>query len=130
MDFYAIQVHRINLAKYPKDHLTRQLLQAKRFMDQHFAENICLERVAQQAFLSKFHFIRLFKSYYGNTPFQYLTAVRIQAAKKLLKTNKPVLEVCMATGFESVPTFTTLFKRSTGSTPARFQRKAQKSNIR
>ena len=130
MDFYATQVQKITREQYPKDYLTSQLVQAKRFMDQHFADNICLGHVAQQAFLSKFHFIRLFKSYYGNTPFQYLTAVRIQAAKRLLKTNQPVWEVCLATGFESVPTFTTLFKRSTGITPARFQRKAQKSNIR
>lgn len=129
MNFYATQVQKLNSELYPKDYLTLQLKQARHFMDQHFAENICLEQLAQQAFLSKFHFTRLFKTYYGITPFQYLTSVRMQAAKQLLKSNRQIWEVCMAAGFESIPTFTSLFKRSTGYTPARFQRKAQKSNI-
>lgn len=127
---YAAQVHKMNHQLYPKHYLTRQLVQAKHFMENNFADNICLEKLAQEACISKFHFIRLFKSYYGNTPYQHLTSVRIQAAKRLLKGHMSIMEVCISAGFESVPSFTSLFKRSTGYTPAFFQRKMQKSNIR
>jgi AraC-like DNA-binding protein len=126
---YAAHVHKMNNRLYPKHYLTRQLVQAKHFMEKNFADNICLGKLAQEACISKFHFIRLFKSYYGYTPYQHLTSVRIQAAKRLLKSNRSIMEVCILAGFESVPTFTSLFKRSTGHTPALFQRKMQKSNI-
>jgi AraC-like DNA-binding protein len=74
MTFYCNQIIKINKGIYPKDYLTKQVIRAKHFIDKHFADNLDLDHIAGEAFLSKFHFIRLFKSCYSGTPYQYVTA--------------------------------------------------------
>lgn len=106
---------------YPKVYLYRRLVQAKLYMDHHYGEAIDLDNISDEAFFSKFHFIRLFKKTYGKTPHQYLTWVRVEQAKALLRNGGPVTGVCYAVGFGSVSSFTGLFKRSVGATPAAWQ---------
>jgi AraC-like DNA-binding protein len=101
---------------FPKVYLYKRLVAAKIFIDQHFAEKIDLDNIADEAYFSKFHFIRLFKSIYHQTPHQYLSFVRIERAKVLLQSEMPAAHVCYAVGFDSVSTFTGLFKRVTGQT--------------
>src|SRR5476651_2051889 len=96
---------------YPKVYLYRRIVYAKLFIDTHFAEKIDLDNIADEAFFSKFHFIRIFNSVYKKTPYQYLSFVRIEKAKQLLLTEMGVAPVCYAVGFESVSSFTGLFKR-------------------
>ena len=103
---------------YPEAYLYRRLLQAKLFMDAHFHESINLDSIADEACFSRFHFIRIFKKIYRLTPHQYLVKVRIENAKKLLQSSIPVASACYACGFESVGSFTSLFKKMTGQTPA------------
>lgn len=106
---------------YPKIYLYRRIVRAKLFIDDNYAHNIDLNHIAHEAFFSKFHFIRLFKKTYRKTPHQYLTDVRIKNSKLLLKENIPVAEVCYAVGFGSISSFTGLFKRIVGQTPAAYQ---------
>src|ERR1700682_5399788 len=106
--------------EYPKIYLYRRLVQAKLFIDAHFAENIDLGNIADEAYFSKFHFIRKFKNIYRKTPHQYLIFVRIDRAMELLKTGIPVSEVCYAVGFESLSSFSRLFKRVIGITPSMY----------
>jgi AraC-like DNA-binding protein len=103
---------------YPRIYLYRRLVQAKLFIDTHFAEQIDLDSIADEAFFSKFHFIRLFKQIYERTPHQYLISVRIAGAKQLLRSGMSITDTCYAVGFESVSSFTGLFKRQTGVTPS------------
>jgi AraC-like DNA-binding protein len=105
-----------------KDHLCEQVMQAKKFIDNNFANNITLKDIAGEAYCSKFHFLRLFKSLYGRTPHQYLTEIRIENAKQLLQARLPVADVCFSVGFNSVSSFKALFKRNTGLTPAAYQK--------
>ena len=109
-------------ARYPKIYFYRRLVQAKFFIDANFAEAINLDAIADEAYFSKYHFIRIFKTIYQQTPHQYLTSVRIEQAKKLLQTNIPVADACYACGFESISSFTTLFKKTTSITPAEYRR--------
>ncbi|CAN5629036.1 hypothetical protein BH10BAC2_BH10BAC2_13720 [soil metagenome] len=125
MTCYHSQVQKLQQQLYPKDYLTKQVIQAKHFIDNNFAEPIDLSAIAANAFLSKFYFTRLFKSMYGSTPHQYLIAVRIKQAKQLLFTKKDIAAVCTAVGFESITSFTGLFKKITGITPALYKRKKQ-----
>lgn len=106
--------------QYPKIYLYQRIVQAKLFMDGHYADPIDLDNISDEGLFSKFHFIRLFKKTYGKTPHQYLISVRIEQAKSLLKTGKTVSEVCYAVGFESLSSFSGLFKRMTGQTPSAF----------
>jgi AraC-like DNA-binding protein len=108
--------------EYPKIYLYKRIVQAKLFIDDHFSENICLENIADEASFSKFHFIRLFKTIYGKTPHQYLTTVRIEKAKLSLQAGIPVADTCYAVGFDSISSFTGLFKRHARHSPSEFQR--------
>ena len=106
----------------PKLDLYRRIVQAKLFIDSNFAERIDVGEIADEACYSKFHFIRTFKSIYGRTPHQYLTHVRIERAKELLEREVSVTEACFAVGFDSLGSFTSLFKRRAGVTPSEYQR--------
>lgn len=110
---------------YPKVYLYRRVVQAKLFIDGHFAEKIEIDRIADEAFFSRFHFIRLFKKIYSTTPHQYLTQVRMEQAKLLLINGTSATETCFAVGFDSLPSFTALFKKSTGVTPAVFRQQQE-----
>ena len=121
MSFYSDEIKRIGKSLYPHDDLTKQIIQSKLYIDKHFSENINLDKVAGKALVSKFHFIRVFKKYYGRTPNQYLQEVRIEKAKKLLHKGNSIDEVCNAIGFASKTSFISLFKRMTGKTPLVFQ---------
>lgn len=105
----------------PKIYLYRRIVQAKLFMDKHFDERINLDKIADEAYFSRFHFTRLFKRTYGKTPHQYLSRVRIEKAKLLLQENRTVADVCFSVGFESVSSFSGLFKRVTGKAPSVYQ---------
>jgi AraC-like DNA-binding protein len=102
-------------------YIYRRIVQAKLFIDRHYSTAIHLDNISGEAYFSKFHFIRLFKKIYGFTPHQYLIRVRIERSKQMLAAQVPVTEVCFAVGFESVSTFSSLFKRTTGLSPAAFQ---------
>jgi AraC-like DNA-binding protein len=106
---------------YPQIYLYRRVVQAKLFMDANYHNRIDLHAISNQAHFSRYHFIRLFSKIYGKTPHQYLTAVRIDKAKLLLKTDVPVQQVCFAVGFDSIGSFTGLFKKYTGLTPASYR---------
>lgn len=103
---------------YPKAYLYRRVVQAKLFMDSHYLEKINLDEIADEAAFSRYHFIRLFRLAYQKTPHQYLTSLRIDEAERLMqKENNNIQDICFAVGFESIGTFTTLFKRVTGFSP-------------
>lgn len=105
---------------YPKVYLYRRMVQAKLFIDFNYASNIDLDNIADEAYFSKFHFIRQFKKIYGKTPHQYLVQVRMEKATQLLREGMPVTEACFAVGFESLSSFTGLFKRTIGQTPSAY----------
>jgi AraC-like DNA-binding protein len=108
---------------YPKYYLYKRIVQAKLFIDSHFGENIDLDNIAGEASFSKFHFIRLFKSVYGKTPHQYLTSVRIEKAKEFLQKEISVTETCFTIGFDSLTSFTALFKRHVKISPSEYQKR-------
>src|SRR5262245_34952748 len=111
MTYYEQQVIKIKGEHFSKEYLYERIVHAKQFIDKHYAGNIDLDAIAEEACFSKYHFIRLFKSVYGQTPHQYLIDVRIQRAKLLLQTSAPVSSICFAVGFDSVSSFTSLFKK-------------------
>ena len=111
---------------YPKIYLYKRIVQAKLFIDHHYGDSIDLSNIADEAYFSKFHFIRLFKTIYGSTPHQYLIKVRIENAKELLQKDMSVTETCFDVGFDSVSSFSGLFKRYTKLSPSDYQQQYQK----
>ena len=112
----------LNKGTYPKMYLYKRVVHAKLFIDQNYQDSIDLTNIADEAYFSKFHFIRLFKKIYGKSPNQYLQYVRIENAVKLLKMKKPVIDVCHGVGFESLSTFSGLFKKITGTNPTEYKK--------
>lgn len=111
--------------QYPKNYLYRRVVQAKLFMDINYTNKIDIDNISDEAYFSRFHFIRLFKNIYGKTPHQYLTSVRIENAIKLFQKGQSISEVCFSVGFESISSFSGLFKRLAGASPAVFLAQAQ-----
>jgi AraC-like DNA-binding protein len=103
---------------YPRHYLYNRIVQAKLFIDEHYAEAIDASDIADEAFFSKFHFIRLFRKIYAKTPHQYLTHVRIEKVKELLQRGVRVSDASLAVGFESAGSFSSLFKRAVGMSPS------------
>ena|SRR5688572_9166465 len=106
--------------QYPKVYLYRRIVQAKLFIDNNYADKIDLNNISNEAYFSKFHFIRLFKSAYGKTPHQYLKYVRIEKAKELLKSDIPVSDTCFLVGFDSLSSFSGLFSKVVGKSPSTY----------
>ena len=97
--------------------LYQRIVAAKIFIDENFQESIDLEMISKHAFLSRFHFHRIFRQVYRRTPHQYLVRKRLDKAKDLLSSNRSVTEVCTEVGFESISSFSVLFKKEIGFAP-------------
>ena len=106
--------------KYPKIYLYRRIVQSKLFIDENYAKRIELDDMSDEAYFSKFHFIRLFKKIYGMTPHQYLRVLRIQRAMQLLQAGTSVTDTCFSVGFESVTSFSGLFSSIVGQSPSTY----------
>lgn len=102
-----------------------RIVAAKRYIDNHFHEHISLNHISREACFSRFHFHRLFTGIYQKTPHQYLTSKRIELAGRLLANKAlPVGDICNAVGFESIGSFSGLFKKETGFAPKVYRQRA------
>ena len=82
--------------------------------------------VAHEVGMSAFHFARLYRAVFGQSPHQARVTARIDQAKSLLaRTGLSVTEVCAAVGYESLGTFSALFTRREGQSPTCFRRAAR-----
>jgi AraC-like DNA-binding protein len=105
--------------------LYQRIVTAKLYIDENFREAIDLDKIAGQACLSRFHFHRLFTKVYKITPHQYLTQKRINKAKDLLdKDTLSVTAICNEVGFESIGSFSILFKKEIGFAPTYYRNMA------
>jgi AraC-like DNA-binding protein len=114
----------LNLSMPIAGELYQRIVAAKVFIDDNYHEAINLDDISQKAFLSRFHFHRLFCQIYKKTPHEYLRRKRIEKAKDLLSENKQVMDVCNEVGFESVGSFSALFKKEIGFAPTYYRNMA------
>jgi AraC-like DNA-binding protein len=97
--------------------------QVVRWMHQHLAEELSMEEMAARAEVSPFHFLRTFRRFTGVTPALFLSALRLEEAKRLLlTTDRSVTDICFDVGYNSLGTFTTRFTQLVGLSPARLRR--------
>ena len=94
------------------------LLRAAEFLESHYAEKLTLDTLSDHLSVSKYHLQRQFKAHFGITPTQYLTNLRINRAKELLRTTAmPVYEICERIGMENPSYMIKLFRGHEGMTP-------------
>lgn len=102
--------------------LYKRLCIARNYIHDHLSHNLDLDTLAQVACLSKYHFIRLFKEAFGETPRQYLIGKRLERARNLLlHTHLTFHEICHEVGLKDSSSFGRLFKRTFGATPQVFR---------
>ncbi|MCS6884502.1 MAG: AraC family transcriptional regulator [Acidobacteriota bacterium] len=100
----------------------RRLRRAVEYIHAHYENNLSLAEIAAEAFLSEYHFARLFKRVFGTSPHAYLAAVRIEQARKLLATSDlAIVDIALRVGYSSQSHFTKLFREQTGFTPAEYR---------
>jgi AraC-like DNA-binding protein len=104
-----------------KFEIYRRLHWALEYIQNHYQEQIEIDHLASQACLSSFHFKRLFKEYFRESPYQYVKKLRIKKASELLLKGIPVHDVCRAVGWINTSSFIRLFKKNTNTTPHHYR---------
>jgi AraC family transcriptional regulator len=100
----------------------RRIRRAVEMMHAHMDRELPLEELASAAYLSPFHFARLFKKLTGTSPHAYLATLRVQRAQQLLaETDLSISELSARVGYSSPSHFSKAFRQSTGLTPRAFR---------
>lgn len=95
-------------------------------MDRHYESAVTIDQLSHEVGLSPYYLIRRFRCVYRQTPHQYLVQRRITRAKELLRnTDLPITEICAAVGFESLGSFSLLFRKSAGLSPSAYRLSTQ-----
>jgi transcriptional regulator GlxA family with amidase domain len=101
-----------------------RLRRVRQRLEAHPEEPIDLAGMARAACFSRFHFLRLFRQAYGETPARYLARLRLVRAQALLEsTDRSVTEICLDVGYESLASFSSAFRRHAGTPPQRYRRR-------
>ena len=101
-----------------------RLRRVRSVLETHPEEPIDLAAMARAAYFSKFHFLRLFRQAYGETPARYLSRLRLERARRLLETtDRSVTEICFEVGYESLASFSHSFRQYAGTSPQRYRRR-------
>ena len=96
---------------------------AIKYMQENYQQDIKIEDIAQNSYISKYYFLRIFKKLMGVTPYEYLINYRINCSKKLLvETELSVLEISLKVGFFDYNNFIRSFKKIVGTTPLGFKK--------
>lgn len=97
--------------KSTKEELYRRVSNAKIYIDDNYTERINLDVLAQNAYLSKYHFLRSFKALYKLSPYQYILSLRLEKARELLSMDYSFAEVSNLIGFSDEKNLRKAIKR-------------------
>ena len=97
------------------------LLRAREYIHDNIKSDISIDDLSREAHLSKYHFIRLFRSQFGLPPHQYIINCRINRVREELATGAPPTDVAQRFGFFDVSHMNRHFKRAYGLTPRQYQ---------
>jgi two-component system response regulator YesN len=96
---------------------------AKRYIQEHYASSITLEKLASVINFSPTYLSTLFKKETGQNFLEYLSEVRMDHARAMLKeTNATIADICRAVGYSDLKHFTGMFKKSSGLKPNEYRK--------
>lgn len=102
----------------------KRLNAGRDYITDNYQVSLSLSDMAKYSYMSPYHFLRIFKDTYGETPNEFLIRLRVEQAKKMLITeNFTVSEVCERVGYTSLGSFSSLFLKQTGMAPTLYRRK-------
>jgi AraC-like DNA-binding protein/ligand-binding sensor protein len=100
-----------------------EISSVKKYTEENFREPVSLKEVAAHVSLSPVYLSSLFKKQTGYAFMDYLQKLRIEEAKKLLKTTGwDMLRICLESGFRNQSHFNRAFKKATGKSPLQFKK--------
>lgn len=121
------------MGKFNKTHFHRlQINRAQNFIRENLKRDITLDTMAECSGASRYHFIRVFSAYMGETPFEYIGRLRIiESFKLLFSVDKSVTDIALELGFDSSSSFNKAFKKISGMNPTKFRNlgKAEKGKL-
>lgn len=105
-----------------QNELNQKLSIAFEYIDSNYMENVTLEKVADIAGFSKFHFSRLFKQCSGQNFHEYLCFKRVQASEALLLVpDSSITEIAFKSGFASLSSFNRAFRAVNHCSPTEYR---------
>lgn len=114
------QLQNIQAAKWiTKKDLLRKVTVAKDIIESGDGQQLKINDIAQEVGLSEYHFMRLFKQVYGDSPYQFVLNLRLNKAFDLLKRREmSIAEISHLTDFADIQTFSKAFKRKFNMAPS------------
>ena len=98
----------------------RSVMLVRQYIEEHFAENITMQQLAQTCHLSTFHLIRLFRRRVGVPPHIFLKQVRVRRSREFLGQGMAPALVAQTAGFVDQSHFTRQFRQIVGITPSQY----------
>jgi transcriptional regulator GlxA family with amidase domain len=130
---FMIHIHDTRQTSYSifhhqKDHGDSEIAAVQDYIERKYKSSISNEQLAKLVNISDRTLVRRFKKATGNTPYEYVQRIRIEAAKKLLENRDTGIEqIALEIGYEDFSAFRKVFKRLTGVTPLEYKRKYGKT---
>ncbi len=118
---FMIQLNRAaihhNLHYIRNSSSNEKILAVLDYLNEHLTEEINIDSLAEQFYLSRYHLMHTFKDETGYTIGSYLSTKRLQLARELIRTGTPITDACYECGFKNYSTFSRAYKKSFGSSP-------------
>lgn len=103
--------------------LSDKLKNVLHYLDEHYTENLSLDQLAEQFYISKYYLSREFKKKYGTTMIQYVLAKKITNAKELLRySTSSIEEIARLCGIDDASYFNKVFKKMEGCTASEYRK--------
>ena len=115
-----------NVIRQPKAFITtaayhEKVIEVIAYIQEHLTENINVDLLAGQCYVSKYYLMRQFKEATGYSIHQYINEKRIQAARRMILSGMPASKACYECGFHDYSTFARRFKMIVGAAPSRLE---------
>lgn len=109
---------------------SKRVLKVKKYIDEHYRDEISLELLANLVGMTPTAFSRFFKLSTGKNISEYIVDIRLgHAARRLVDTTDSISEICWTTGFNTLSNFNRLFRKRKNCNPTEFREKYQKTKI-
>ncbi len=97
---------------------------ARHYIHANFCDNLRVEEIAKEVFMSQYHFSRIFKKHTNYSPYQYLLEIRLQHARKLMfQKGLTIKEITFRSGFNSTDYFSAAFSKKFSVCPSTYKKR-------
>lgn len=121
-DMYRVSHTKSFTSSNRQEYITKYM-EVCNYITEHISEDITVDKLASVAGFSKFHFSRIFKEMAGMSCHEYLIQRRLEMAEQLLADPSiSITDVAMRSGFNSISTFSRIFRQEKNITPSEYRK--------